>query len=112
MGIDDERYTTWNTELLRQAKYFAADASKASIFVVSSYTIISEILDDLETYGLSDCIEEENSNSENEDGDEDGDEDEDNSDGDSPKAMWVDDIHLSIAGHRALSNRLWTIFQG
>ena len=108
MGIDDERYTTWNTELLRQAKYFATAASKASIFVVSSYTIISDILDDPETYGLSDCIEEENSNSENEDGDE----DEDNIDDDSPKAMWVDDIHLSTAGHRVLSNRLWTIFQG
>jgi len=61
-----------------------------------------------ETYLLSDCIEEENSNSENEEGDEES----DNSDDDSPKAMWVDDIHLSTAGHQALSNRLWTIFQG
>jgi len=53
MGIDDERYTTWNTELLRQVKYFATDASKASIFVVSSYTIISDILDDPDTLGFS-----------------------------------------------------------
>lgn len=70
MGIDDERYTTWNAELLGQAKDFATDASKASIFVVSSYAIISDILDDPEINGLSDCIEEENLNSENEDGDE------------------------------------------
>ena len=108
MDIDDERYTTWNTELLRQAKEFATDASKASIFVVSSYAIISDILDDPEAYGLSDCIEEEHPNSENEDGDEES----DDSDDDSQKAMWVDDIHLSIAGHRAFANRLWTIFKG
>lgn len=107
MGIDDELYTTWNSELLQQAKDFATDASKASIFVVSSYTIISDILDDPETYGLSDCIEEEDSNSENEDGDEES----DDSDDGSQKAMWVDDIHLSAAGHRALANRLWTIFR-
>ena len=108
MDIDDERYTTWNIELLRQAKEFATDASKASIFVVSSYAIISDILDDPEAYGLSDCIEEEDPNSENEDGDEES----DDSDDDSQKAMWVDDIHLSIAGHRAFANRLWTIFKG
>jgi hypothetical protein len=102
-------YTTWNadSELLRQAKEFATDASKASIFVVSSYAIISDILDDPETYKLSDCIEDEVSNPGNEDGDEEsGDSD------DSQKAMWVDDIHLSTAGHRAFANKLWAIFQG
>jgi len=109
MGIDDERYTTWNDELLRQAKDFATDASKASIFVVSSYAIVSDILDDPATYGLSDCIEEEDSTSENDDEDEESEEiDED----DSEKAMWVDDIHLSTAGHRALANRLWNILEG
>jgi len=107
MGIDDERYTTWNAELLRQAKDFATDASKASIFVVSSYAIISDILDDPETYGLSDCIEEEDSNFDNDDGDAES----DDSDDDSQKAMWVDDIHLSTAGHQALANKLWMIFQ-
>jgi len=98
MDIDDKRYTTWNDELLRQAKDFATDASKASIFVVSSYAIISDILDDPAAYGLSDCIEEEESEEIDED--------------DSEKAMWVDDIHLSTAGHRALANRLWNILEG
>jgi phospholipase/lecithinase/hemolysin len=107
MDIDDERYTTWNSELLRQAKDFAADSSTASIFVVSSYAIISDIIDDPESYGLLDCIEDEDSNSENEDGEH---ESFDNDD-DSQKAMWADDIHLSTAGHQALANRLWTIFQ-
>jgi phospholipase/lecithinase/hemolysin len=106
MGIDDERYTSWNAELLRQAKDFATDASKASIFVVSSYAIISDMLDDPETYGLSECIEEDGSNSEKED-----EEESDDNDDDGQKAMWVDDIHLSTAGHRAFANRLWTIFQ-
>ena len=108
MGIDDERYTTWNSELLRQAKDFAANSSKASIFVVSSYAIISDILDDPDSYGLSDCIEDEDPNSENMDGDDES----DDSDDDSQKAMWVDDIHLSTAGHQVLANKLWTIFQG
>ena len=108
MEIDDERYTTWNAELLQQAKDFAKDASKASIFVVSSYAIISDILDDPDSYGLSDCIEEGDSNFENDDGDEES----DDSDDDSQKAMWADDIHLSTAGHRALANRLLRIFQG
>ena len=110
MGIDDERYTTWNAELLRQAKDFATDASKASIFVVSSYAIISDILDDPEAYGLSDCIEAEDSN-ENGDEESGGDSNLDDDD-DSQKAMWVDDIHLSTAGHQALANKLWTIFKG
>ena len=66
------------------------------------------MVDDPETYGLSDCIEEENADSE----DEDGDEESDDSGDDGQKAMWVDDIHLSTAGHRALANRLWAIFQG
>ena len=100
MGIDDERYTTWNTKLLRQAKGFATDASQASIFIVSSYAIISDNLDDPGTFGLSDCIEEENSNSENEVRDK-----ESNNSDDSPKAMWVDDVHLSTSGHRVLANR-------
>ena len=54
MGIDDERYHD-------QARDFAANSSKASIFkfVVSSYAIISDILDDPESYGLFDCIEDE-----------------------------------------------------
>lgn len=108
MGVDDERYTTWNAELLRQAKDFATDTSKASIFVVSSYAIISDILDDPGIYGLSDCIGEEDSDSENEESDEES----DDSDHDSQKAMWMDDIHLSTAGHQALANKLWTIFQG
>jgi phospholipase/lecithinase/hemolysin len=107
MDIDDERYTTWNSELLRQAKYFAADSSKASIFVVSSYAIISDILDDPESYGLSDCIEDEDSSSEKEDGEDESFENDDNS----QNAMWVDDIHLSTAGHQVLANKLWAIFQ-
>ena len=106
MGIGDERYTTWNSELLRQAEDFAANSSKASILVVSSYAIISDILDDPESYRLSDCIEDEASNSENKDGD---DESDDNDD-DYQKAMWADDIHLSTAGHQVLANKLWTIF--
>ena len=65
--------------LLRQAKDFAANSSKASIFV--------------EKYGLSDCIEEEDPNPENEgEGVCDSDE--------SQKAMWVDDIHVLTADHR------------
>ena len=52
MSIDDMHYTKWNAELLRLAKSIATDASKASIFVVSTYVILSGILDDPETYGL------------------------------------------------------------
>ncbi|KIM41128.1 carbohydrate esterase family 16 protein [Hebeloma cylindrosporum] len=107
MGIDDERYTTWNSELLRQAKEFATDASKASVSVVSSYTIIADVLDDPESYGLSDCIEEEDSDHE----DEDEDEELEDSDDDSEKPMWADNIHLSTAGHRVLADRLWTTFR-
>ena len=110
MSTDGKRYTTWNSELLRQAKDFAANSSKASIFIVSSYTIISDILDDPESYGLSDCVEDEKSHSEIDDGDNESDDSHD--DRDSHKAMWVDDIHLSTAGHQVLANRLWTIFQG
>lgn len=83
MGIDDERCRTWNSELLRQAKRFSANSSKASIFVVSSYAIILDILDDPESYGLFDCIEDDVSNSEKEDGDDES----DDSDDDSRKAM-------------------------
>ena len=65
------------------------------------------MLDGPEKYGLTDCIQEEDSNSDNEE-----EEVSDNSDDESQKAMWVDDIHLSTAGHRAFANRLWSIFQG
>ena len=98
MGIDDDRYTTWTR-------------NAASTFVVSSFAIISDILDDPKTFGLSNCIltwlVEEELSSENDNGDaESGD-----SDDDGQKAMWVDDIHLSTAGHQALANKLWMIFQ-
>jgi hypothetical protein len=92
---DRHQYTTRNSELFRQAKDFAAD------------TIISDMLDDPEKYGLSDCIEEEDLSSENEE-----EEVSDNSDDESQKAMWVDDIHLSTAGHKAFANRLWSISKG
>ena len=88
-----------STTVFRQAKDFAADSYKASIlFIVSSYSINSDILDDPERYGLPDFIEEEEGEP-------------DNSEDERQKAMWVDDIHLSTAGHRAPANRLWTIFQ-
>ncbi|KIM41106.1 carbohydrate esterase family 16 protein [Hebeloma cylindrosporum] len=101
MGISEERYTTWNSELLRQAETFAADATKASVLVVSSYAIISDFLDDPEAYGMSDCIDDEDSNPE----DDNGEEEPDDSDDNGQKAMWADDIH------RALANRLWTTLQ-
>lgn len=102
MGVDDERYTTWNAELLQQAESFATAASKASVFVVSSYSIISDILDDPAKYRLSDHVEQEESDDEHEDSDD--------SDDEADKALWEDDIHLSTAGHRGLADRLWTIF--
>ncbi|KAF8878311.1 hypothetical protein BD779DRAFT_1554800 [Infundibulicybe gibba] len=107
IGLNDERYTTWNAELLKQAKSFAEDASMASVYVVSSYTIISEILDDPEAHGLIDSVEdidsEDSDNNEDEDVDEGGD--------GQMKPMWEDDIHLSNAGHKKLADRLWEIFR-
>ena len=104
MSIYDKRYTTWNAELLRLAKYFATDASKASIFVVSSYVINSG---DPETYGLPMTIEEEDSNSKNDDRDAESHDDND----DGQMAMSVDYIHLSTAGHQAFksANKLYVI---
>lgn len=106
LGIDDERYTTWNEELVSQAREFADSASQASVFVASSYNIISDILDDPNAYGLRDSIR----------GSSDSDDDEEQQDEVSNSGasvvgrsedMWEDDIHLSPAGHRAFANRLW-----
>ncbi|KAF5373283.1 hypothetical protein D9615_007358 [Tricholomella constricta] len=104
IGIDEERYTTWNTELLLQAKSFAKATSKASIYVVSSYVIISDILDNPASYGLSDYIEEEVSDKE------DWEPDVGRSEEENQKSLWEDDIHLSTAGHRIFADRLWNIF--
>ncbi|KAF8068641.1 SGNH hydrolase-type esterase domain-containing protein [Lyophyllum atratum] len=101
MCIDAERYDTWNFELLRQAEDFAKTASNASVFVVSSHSIISEILDHPARYGLLDCIDQE----------EDADEAvSDDSDDAVEGAIWEDDIHLSEAAHQVFADRLWGIF--
>ncbi|KAF8154985.1 SGNH hydrolase-type esterase domain-containing protein [Crassisporium funariophilum] len=100
MCIDAERYDTWNFELLQQAETFAKTASKASVFVVSSNSIISEILDQPATYGLSDCIEQEDPD----------DAVSDDSDDAAEGAIWEDNIHLSEAAHQVFADRLWGIF--
>ncbi|KAG6847374.1 hypothetical protein H0H93_008565 [Arthromyces matolae] len=105
--FDNERCLTWNTELVEQAKAFAESASKASISVVSSHAVISQMLDDPERYGLSDSVEKDVD--ENVDEDDEDDEYKDDSDQE-PKAMWEDELHLSYAGHEKFAERLWHIF--
>ncbi|KAF8055450.1 hypothetical protein FPV67DRAFT_1542034 [Lyophyllum atratum] len=100
MCIDAERYDTWNFQLLQQAETFAETASKASVFVVSSYRIISEILDHPAGYALMDCIEPEESD----------DAASDTSDEAAERAIWEDDIHLSEAAHQVFADKLWGIF--
>ncbi|KAG6816010.1 hypothetical protein H0H93_008691 [Arthromyces matolae] len=104
--FDNERCLTWNTELVEQAKAFAESASKASISVVSSHAVISEILDDPERYGLSDSV------GKDDDGivDEDNEDDDEDDSGQEPHAMWEDELHLSYAGHEKFAERLWHIF--
>lgn len=94
MCIDAERYETWNFELLQQAETFAKTASKASVFVVSSYSIISEILDHPAKYGLSDPDDAVS----------------DDSDDAAEAAAWEDNIHLSEAAHQVFADRLWGNF--
>jgi hypothetical protein len=118
LDLDDDRYTTWNTELLTQAKIFADSTSKASVHVLSSYNIVSDFLDHPETNGLKDCIEEWESESEE---DEDGSEKDEASGsdidiskgrrGDELKAIWEDDIHMSRYAHRLFADRVWQAFE-
>ena len=106
VDLDDERYMTWNSELLLQANTFAKEASKASIYVISSYSIMSDILEDPARYGLLDTVGGEDKTDDGED------EEEDILDSEGPKPMWEDDIHLSSVGHRVLADRLWEILRG
>lgn len=107
LAIDDVRYTTWNEELLSQAKEFADGAAQASVFVASSYKIISDILDDPKAYGLRDDIGDDTDSDDEEEEEQDRDSDQETTEEEKLDAMWEDDIHLSAAAHRAFADRLW-----
>ncbi|KAF5334530.1 hypothetical protein D9611_013811 [Ephemerocybe angulata] len=113
LGMDEERYEQWNEELLTRAKTeYSGDKTEASVAVVSSYTIISDILDNPDKYGLEDSIEEfkeEDSDEERTSDEEEEDEKEDEEEDDKLKPMWEDDIHLSEAGHAVFAERIWKI---
>jgi hypothetical protein len=100
MDIDIDRYNTWNEELLVQAPEFAQSASKASVFVVSAHTIISDILDHPTDFGLSKGSEESEGS-----GDEETDDDDEDSGEEPAKTpkIWEDDIHISSATHRVFA---------
>lgn len=78
---------------------FADSASKASVFVVSAYRIILDILDHPEEFGLSKFP-----------GDGGSEESFDNDD-DEAQDVWKDDIHLSTAAHRVFADRLLKVFE-
>lgn len=100
LGFDDERYTSWNKELLSQARYFAESTAHASVYVASSYNIIADFLDRPEAYGLQDSIEEFHHDSDSSENDTEAEEK-------VPEAMWEDNIHLSKVAHKAFAHRLW-----
>ena len=107
MGLDDERYTIWNKELLSQARSFAESTEQSSIHVASSYSIIADFLDRPEAYGLEDSIEEfEHDSDSSEESDSDTEAREK-----APEAMWEDSIHLSEAAHKAFADRLWEVLR-
>jgi len=85
----------WNNQLIIQAEAFAKAASQASVFVFSSYTVVSDFLDHPAKYNLLDCIEGEELSSNKDDG---------------RVAMWADDYHLSSGAHRKVAERLWETF--
>ncbi|KAF6763709.1 SGNH hydrolase-type esterase domain-containing protein [Ephemerocybe angulata] len=110
LGMDEERYEQWNEELLSHAKTeYSGDKTEASVAVVSSYTIISDILDNPDKHGLEDSIEEFKEEDSDEERDSDDEEEEDEEEDDKLKPMWEDDIHLSEAGHAVFAEQLWKI---
>jgi hypothetical protein len=95
IGIEAERYDTWNEQLLEQAMPFANSASKASVFVVSAHRIISDILDHPEKFGFSNSS---------------GDRASDELFNGEAQDVWEDDIHLPNAVHQVFTHRLLKTF--
>ena len=100
-SIDDERYTTRREISLQippKLRYSSLSSHLTPLFQISLMTP--------ESYGLFDCIEDEASmrpqilRKRGRDDKSLADDSDDSESDDSQKTMWVDDIHLSTAGHR------------
>lgn len=81
------RYTTWNTLLRHRAEAFAADSPQASLFLFSSYKVVTSILDDPEEYDFSE------------------------DDVDDVGAIWLDELHLSSEVHQVIAEELVEAFE-
>jgi len=94
-GVDvSTRYTTWNEHLLGQAKQFASDTPRATISLLSSYLILSAVVEQPAWFGLQI----------NEDGEDASGVSEESSDENQlPIQFWEDDLHVSEAVHAILA---------
>ncbi|KAI0362691.1 hypothetical protein OH77DRAFT_1442517 [Trametes cingulata] len=79
----EQRVNVWNALLLSEAKKFAEETSSATVFVLSSHVVFSDILDDPEHYGFTeDDVNEEGS------------------------GIWVDELHASSHVHKIMADVL------
>lgn len=78
-----ERYRHWNEALQSRSKDFTSENKRVSLFLFSSYRVVSSILDDPEEYGFqSDDVSQEGG------------------------GIWADELHLTSDVHAILAERL------
>ena len=76
------RYTTWNELLQRRAEVFIEDSPQASVFLFSTYDVVSRILDEPEDFGFVEDDKEEIG------------------------SIWLDNLHLTSEVHRYIAEEL------
>ena len=82
-GTLSERYQRWNDELLSRTMSFKLENKHVSLFLFSSYQLITNILDDPEKYGFQeDDVTQESG------------------------AIWADELHFTTDVHAILAERI------